>query len=230
MTTTLDRLGPVAQVRAGRLGRRLPQLLVGLAAYGVSAAMMLRAHVGAMPWDVLHQGIARHLPWDFGAIVIAVSVLVLALWVPIRELPGLGTVLNAVLVGLFADLGLAVLSDPGTWWGRAALAAGGIVLNAAATACYVGAQLGPGPRDGLMTGLHRRTGLSLRLVRTSIEVTVVVAGWLLGGTFGVATVAYALVIGPLVQLLLPRFLVSLPAGSPARRPVRPRPPRRGSSR
>lgn len=214
MTTTVApgspaRLGPVAQVRAGRLGRRLPQLLAGLVLYGLSMAMMIRSSLGTMPWDVLHQGITAHLPLDFGTVVIATSVLVLLLWVPLRELPGLGTVANAFLVGLSANVGLTLIVAPSAPWGRGLLLVGALGLNALATALYLGSQLGPGPRDGLMTGLHRRTGVSVRVVRTALEVTVVAVGWALGGVLGVGTVLYALAIGPLVQLLLPRLTVDL---------------------
>ncbi|RLV51117.1 hypothetical protein D9V37_04145 [Nocardioides mangrovicus] len=205
----LARLGPLAQLRAGRLGRRLPQLLVGLVLYGVGMALMVRSGLGNMPWDVLHQGLAGHLPLNFGEVVIAVSAVVLLLWVPLREIPGLGTVLNALVIGVVVNLGLALFSEPHGLGLRVAMMLLGLALNALATAMYIGSQFGPGARDGLMTGLHRRTGLSIRLVRTSLEVVVVVLGWLLGGTFGVGTVLYAVVIGPLVQLLLPSFTVAL---------------------
>ncbi len=205
----LAQLGPVAQLRAGRLSRRLAQLALGLALYGATLAMLIRATLGNASWDVLHQGIARHLPMSIGTAVIAVSMLVLLLWIPLRERPGLGTIANAVLVGLCADLGLAVLQAPSSLSVRILLMAGGVVGNALATALYIGSQLGPGPRDGLMTGLHRRTGVSIRLVRTALEVSVVVLGWLLGGVVGVGTVIYAIAIGPLVQLMLPRCIVEL---------------------
>ena len=205
-------LGPLEQLRAGRLGRRLPQLLLGLALYGVSMAMMLRSTLGLMPWDVLHDGVAGRLPLSFGQVVVATSLVVLLLWFPLRVMPGVGTIANAVLVGIAADLTLAVLAEPGTLAVRVPLLLGGIALNGVATALYIGAQLGPGPRDGLMTGLVRRTGWSVRLVRTSIEVAVVVAGWMLGGVAGVGTALYALSIGPLVQHLLPVLTVDLGQG------------------
>jgi uncharacterized membrane protein YczE len=205
----LARLGPVAQLRAGRLPRRLVQLLFGLALYGVTLAMMIRATLGNAPWDVLHQGLARHLPLTIGQAVIVMSVVVLLLWIPLREMPGLGTVLNSFLVGLVADLTLAHLHTPSLLWEQALLMIGGLVLNALATALYIGSQLGPGPRDGLMTGLHRRTGWSILAVRTPLEVSVVVVGWVLGGTVGLGTVAYALGIGPLVQAMLPHCIVDL---------------------
>jgi uncharacterized membrane protein YczE len=205
----LTRLGPVAQLRAGRLGRRLPQLLVGLLLYGLTLAMMIRATLGNAPWDVLHQGLAGHLPITIGQAVIAMSLVVLLLWIPLREMPGLGTICNSFLVGLSADAFLSLISTPDAWWARALLMVGGILLNAVATAMYLGSQFGAGPRDGLMTGLHRRTGVSIRLVRTGLEVAVVAIGWLLGGVAGLGTVLYALAIGPLAQALLPTFIVDL---------------------
>lgn len=205
----LSALGPLAQLRAGRLGRRLPQLFVGLALYGVSMVMLVRATVGVMPWDVLHQGVASHVSLSFGQVVIAVSVLVLLLWIPLRQPPGLGTIANSVVIGLVVDPALRWMPEPHSWAGRGGLMVGAICLNALATALYIGAQLGPGPRDGLMTGLARRTGWSLRLVRTGIEVVVVAVGWALGGVLGVATVVYALTIGPLTQAVLPWCVVPL---------------------
>lgn len=213
----LHELGPVAQLRAGRLWWRVPQLLLGLVLYGVSMAMLVRATFGVMPWDVLHQGVARHVPLTFGQVVIGVSVAVLLLWIPLRQPPGLGTVANTVLVGLVVDPALAWVGAPETWAGRTGLMVAGLVLNGLATALYIGAQLGPGARDGLMTGLARRTGWSLRLVRTGIEVAVVLLGWLLGGVLGVATVLYALLIGPLTQAFLPWTVV--PLDPPAARPT-----------
>ncbi|WP_204163977.1 YczE/YyaS/YitT family protein [Nocardioides solisilvae] len=208
-------LGPVEQLRAGRLGRRLVQLLVGLLLYGASLAMLVRGTLGLAPWDVLHSGLVRHLPVTLGQMVVLASVVVLLLWIPLRERPGLGTLANAVLVGVALDLTLAVLAEPSSTAARIGLVVGAVLLNGVATALYIGAQLGPGPRDGLMTGLARRTGLSLRLVRTCLEVAVVVAGVLLGGTLGVATVLYALAIGPVAQAALPHVLVNLrPVGHP----------------
>lgn len=212
----LARLGPVEQLRAGRTVRRLTQLSVGLALYGLTLGMMIRATLGNAPWDVLHQGMALRLPLSIGAAVILMSLVVLILWIPLRELPGLGTIANSLAVGLAADLTLSVLVAPDTLWGRGVLMSGGVVLNALATALYIGSQFGPGPRDGLMTGLHRRTGVSIRVVRTSLEVAVVVLGWLLGGVVGVGTVLYAFAIGPLVQAFLPWFIVELPTPTPTR--------------
>lgn len=202
-------LGPVQQLRAGRLPRRVVQLVAGLWLYGVSIALMVRGVLGNMPWDVLHQGVARHLPLSLGTIIIGVSVVVLLLWIPLRQQPGLGTILNALLVGLAADTTLWLLA-PGEGWGaRLLLMGAGVVLNGVASAMYIGAQLGPGPRDGLMTGLAARTGWSLRLVRTGIEVAVIAIGWLLGGVVGIGTVLYAVAIGPITQALLPWFIVDL---------------------
>ncbi len=205
----LARLGPIEQVRAGRLPRRLTQLVVGLALYGVTLAMIIRSALGNAPWDVLHQGLARHLPLTIGQAVIVVSLLVLLLWIPLREIPGLGTIANSFLVGISADVTLGILDRPHDLAARIALMLAGVLLNAVATALYIGSQFGPGPRDGLMTGLHRRTGVSIRAVRTGLEVTVVILGFFLGGTVGVGTLLYTVSIGPLVQLLLPLAIVSV---------------------
>lgn len=207
--TTLAQLGPLAQLRAGRLARRLPQLYLGLVLYGVSLAMMVRGALGLAPWDVLHSGFIRHVPMTLGQAVVLFSFVVLVLWIPLREMPGLGTISNALVVGLSADATLVVLTQPDAMWARIALMVGGVALCGLASALYIGAQLGRGPRDGLMTGLSRRTGLSLRLVRTALEVAVVVIGLLLGGVLGIGTVVYALAIGPLTQLMLPWFTVEL---------------------
>jgi uncharacterized membrane protein YczE len=205
----LAALTPLGQLRAGRLARRLTQLLVGLMLYGLSMAMLIRGGLGLDPWDVLHFGVAERLPVSFGTVVILTGLAVLLLWIPLRQAPGLGTVANAVVIGLATDAALAVLVAPEATAGRVSLMVGGVVLNGLATAFYIGSQLGPGPRDGLMTGLVRRTGWSIRAVRTSIEVSVVAVGWVLGGVVGVGTVLYALAIGPLVQLMLPWFIVRL---------------------
>ena len=205
----LTDLGPLAQLRAGRLGRRLPQLYVGLVLYGVSLAMMVRADLGLAPWDVLHSGLAGIVPLTIGQVIVVMSFVVLLLWIPLREVPGLGTISNALVVGVALDAALALLDAPGALWARTALLAGGMLLNGLATALYIGSQFGRGPRDGLMTGLHRRTGRSLRLVRTGLEVTVVLLGLLLGGVAGLGTVVYALAIGPLTQALLPLCTVPL---------------------
>jgi uncharacterized membrane protein YczE len=202
------------------LPRRLAQLFVGLALYGLSLALVLRAGLGLAPWDVLHQGLAERLGLSIGTVLIAVSFVVLLLWVPLRERPGVGTIANALLVGVFVDLTLLVVPDAEGWLARVALLLLGVGLNGLATALYIGARLGPGPRDGLMTGLVRRSGRSVRLVRTLIEVSVLVTGWLLGGTVGVGTLLYAVAIGPIAHALLPVLTVpteprhpEAPAGS-----------------
>ena len=197
--------------------RRLVQLFSGLLLYGISLAFVLRAGLGLAPWDVLHQGLARMTGTTVGTMVIAVSFLVLLAWIPLRQAPGFGTIANAVLVGVGVDLTMLVLDDAESWTWRIVLLVTGVLLNALATALYIGALLGPGPRDGLMTGLVRRTGRSVRLVRTSIEVGVLGIGWLLGGTVGVGTLLYAVAIGPVVHALLPRLTVSRPV-----KPVRDR--------
>jgi uncharacterized membrane protein YczE len=190
-----------------RVGRRLVQLYAGLALYGLSMALLVRAGLGVMPWDVLHQGITRTLGGSLGLVSAVVGAVVLLLWIPLRQRPGFGTVSNVVVIGLSVDASLAVIPAVDTMAVRVLLVPVGIALNAVATASYIGVRLGPGPRDGLMTGLVARTGRSVRLVRTTIEVVVVATGWLLGGTLGVATVLYAVAIGPLVQPLLPRLTV-----------------------
>src|SRR5829696_9876572 len=197
---------------ADRLGRRLVNLYAGLVLFGVSMALMLVSGLGLGPWDVLHQGLAERTGLPIGWIVIGVGALVLLLWVPLRQRPGLGTISNVVVVGLAVDTSLAVLPEPRPLPVRLAFLVGGVVANGAATGLYIGAGFGPGPRDGLMTGLARR-GHSIRLVRTAIELSVLAVGWLLGGTVGLGTVLYAVSIGPLAQCFIPRLTV--PPGRPA---------------
>ncbi|MET7424142.1 hypothetical protein [Dactylosporangium sp. NPDC005555] len=197
-----------------RFTRRFAQLQGGLVLYGVSLALLVRAHLGLDPWDVFQQGISRHTGLSFGTVVAAVGALVLLLWIPLRQRPGLGTVSNVLVIGLVADLSLRVVPDAEPWWLRGAFMVVAIVLNAAATGLYIGARMGPGPRDGLMTGLAERfSWLSIRVARTSIEVTVLTAGFFLGGSVGIATVLYAFGIGPLTQLFLPWFVVRDPLPS-----------------
>lgn len=197
----------------GRWPRRLLQLYAGLALYGLSIALLARSGLGLMPWSVLDQGISRSTGISLGASSIAVGVVVLLAWVPLRQRPGLGTVSNVLVIGVSLDASLAVLPETSAWPLRALLVVAGVALNAVATAAYIGVRLGPGPRDGLMTGLVGRTGRSVRRVRTAIEVVVVLCGVALGGTLGVATVVYAVAIGPLVQVLLPRLTVVPPTGN-----------------
>jgi uncharacterized membrane protein YczE len=192
-----------------RLPRRLVQLYIGLLVYGLSSALLVRAGLGLDPWDVFHQGLANHLGLAIGTVVIIVGVAVLLFWIPLRQWPGLGTLSNAVLIGLAMNWSLDLLPVHAPLGVRIGEMLLGIVLCGLATGMYIGAAFGPGPRDGLMTGLVRRTGRSVRLVRTGIELTVLVTGWLLGGTVGVGTVLFALAIGPLAQVFIPRFEVAL---------------------
>ncbi|WHP30320.1 hypothetical protein QMG90_16270 [Trabulsiella odontotermitis] len=192
------------------MGRRLIQLYTGLMLYGVSIALFVRADLGLDPWDVFHQGVSFLLSMKIGQVVILTGVLVLLLWIPLRQRPGLGTISNVIVLGLVADATLAVVSPVTSLTVRITLLVSAVVMNALATALYIGAGFGAGPRDGLMTGLHARTGWSVRVIRTCIELSVLFIGWLLGGSVGVGTVFYALAIGPLIQLCLPWF-VRLPA-------------------
>jgi uncharacterized membrane protein YczE len=185
------------------------QLHAGLALFALSLALMVEAGLGLGPWDVLHQGLAVRAGWSIGWVIVAVSVLVLLAWIPLRQRPGFGTLANAVLVGLVVDAALAVLPTPNQLWLRWTVLVSGVVLNGVATGLYIGARLGPGPRDGLMTGLAAR-GHSIRLVRTGIEVTVLVVGFLMGGTVGIGTLAYAVTIGPLAHVFIPLFTVPEP--------------------
>ena len=186
--------------------RRLTQLYAGLVLYGVSDAMLLLAGLGVDPWDVLHQGLSRRIGLGVGTWVIIVGALVLLLWVPLRQRPGFGTANNVIVIGVVVDVVLAVVPDPRGLGLRVAVLLAGVVLNGIATGAYIGAGLGPGPRDGLMTGLAAQ-GFSIRAVRTGIELTVLAAGWLLGGSVGVGTVVYALGIGPLAHFFIPRLAI-----------------------
>jgi uncharacterized membrane protein YczE len=191
-----------------RLPRRLVQLFFGLVLYGASMALQIEATLGLDPWDVFHQGLADKTGLSFGTIVIIVGAVVLLLWIPLRQKPGIGTVSNIVLIGLAVDVTLFLLPTPDALAVRITFLVLGILLNGVAGGLYIGARLGPGPRDGLMTGwVARRAGRSIRITRTVIELTVLGAGILLGGTIGVGTVAYALLIGPLNHLFIPLFAV-----------------------
>ncbi len=185
--------------------RRLLQLYIGLTFYGVSTAMFVRADLGADPWNVFHLGVAQLLSLNIGLVMIAVGALVLLLWIPLRQRPGLGTISNVVVIGLAADAALALMPPLTSLLARSLLLAAAVVVNALATGMYIGAGFGAGPRDGLMTGINARTGWSVRGVRTAIEVSILLLGCAMGGTFGVGTVLYALAIGPLIQLCLPWF-------------------------
>ncbi|MET7575619.1 hypothetical protein ABZT04_45355 [Streptomyces sp. NPDC005492] len=195
-----------------RLGRRLVQLYVGLALYGASSALLVVSGLGLEPWNVLHQGLAELTGLTIGVVSIIVGAAVLLLWIPLRQRPGLGTVSNVFVVGLAMDGTLALVPDAHGLAVRIPLLLAGILLNGAATGLYISASFGPGPRDGLMTGLHRRTGRSIRLMRTAIEVAVVATGFALGGTVGIGTLLYALAIGPLAQLFLRVFAAPSASG------------------
>ncbi|MFD8977780.1 MULTISPECIES: YitT family protein [unclassified Streptomyces] len=208
------------------LTRRLVQLYVGLTLYGVSSALLVRSGLGLEPWGVLHQGLAEKTGLTIGVVSIIVGAAVLLLWIPIRQKPGLGTVSNVFAIGIAMDGTLALVPDVHGLAGQVPLLVLGITLNGVATGLYIAARFGPGPRDGLMTGLHRLTGRSIRLVRTAIEVAVVATGFVLGGSVGVGTVLYALAIGPLAQYFLRWFAVPEPESvdpetSPEEASVRP---------
>jgi uncharacterized membrane protein YczE len=193
------------------VGARLLQLLAGLILFGTSLALMVRSGLGLDPWDVFHQGLARQTGLPIGTVTILAGAIVLLLWVPLRQRPGIGTVANVIVVGLSLDGVLAIVPAPGDLGVRWLLLVGGIVLNGIATGAYIGAGLGPGPRDGLMVGLARR-GHPIRVVRTLIEVAVLVTGYLMGGTVGVGTVLYAVSIGPLAHVTIPAFSRGRPRG------------------
>lgn len=201
------------------LVRRFTQLVVGLFLYGIGIALIVRGELGVAPWDVLTQGIAKHTGLSFGLITVIMSGVVLLLWIPIRQRPGFGTILNALLVGPAADVGLWLIPSGLDLWVRVLLLASGILVLAVATGLYIGAHFGPGPRDGLMTGLHRVTGWKIWIVRTGIEVTVLAAGWLLGGNVGIGTLAFALLIGPLCGYTMPLFAVKRADAGAARMPA-----------
>ena len=196
----------------GHLIRRLARLYAGLALYGVSSALLVKAGLGLEPWNVLHQGLAELTGLSIGVVLTMVGAAVLLLWIPLRQRPGLGTISNALVIGPVMDAALALLPEAHSLTVRVPLLLAGIVLNGMATGLYIAAAFGPGPRDGLMTGLHRRTGRSIRLIRTAIEVAVVVTGFALGGTIGVGTLLYAVSIGPLAQVFLRVFTVPRTSG------------------
>lgn len=187
--------------------RRVAQLLVGLFLYGVAIAMMIRGALGIAPWDVLAQGVVVRTGLSYAIVTNLVGILVLLLWIPIRQKPGIGTIANVLLIGPSIEVGLWMLPETQELIPRILLLAGGILLLAVASGLYIGARFGPGPRDGLMTGIHRRFGWPIWIVRTSIEVVVLTIGWLLGGNVGLGTLAFALAIGPLVGITLPLLRV-----------------------
>ncbi len=199
-------LSAIAPVPTDYRMRRILQLVIGLVLYGISDSILVIAGLGVDPWDVLNQGLARHSGIPIGTWAILVGVGVLTLWIPLKQRPGLGTLLNVILIGLTMDLVLMTIPIIHGWyrWPAMVLA---VVMNGVATGCYIGSNLGPGPRDGLMMGISAR-GHSIRVVRTFIELTVVIVGWLLGGSVGFGTLTYAVAIGPLAHLLIPRLSVT----------------------
>ncbi|AQW48784.1 YitT family protein [Streptomyces violaceusniger] len=196
-----------------RLPRRLVQLYVGLVLYGASMGLQLRAAVGLDPWDAFHQGIAEHTPLSIGTVTVVVGLVALLLWIPLRERPGLGTVSNVMVLGPVMDATMWLIPEQESLAVRIPMLLFAIVLCGAATGLYISARFGAGPRDGLMTGLHRRTGWSLRLVRTGIELAVLATGFALGGSVGLGTVLFALTIGPLSQFFLRVFAIPAPTGT-----------------
>jgi len=198
-------------VRGKNLSRRVAQLVAGLVLFGLGIGFMLQSGLGLPPWDVLHQGLAEQFGLSVGTWSIIISFVVLLIWLPLRERYGAGTLLNAILIGAVIDLTVLVLPEPEALWLRGLMLAAGILFIGVASGMYIGANLGPGPRDGLMTAISRR-GLSIRVTRWGLEVAVLITGILMGGTFGVGTIAFALFIGPLVQFFLPRW--SIDTGRP----------------
>lgn len=192
--------------------RRLIQLYIGLILYGVSTAVYVRANLGADPWNVFHLGVAGLASMDIGMVMILTGAAVLLLWIPLRQRPGLGTISNVIVLGLAADATLSLMPPLESLWLRAVLLLLAVLLNALATGMYIGAGFGAGPRDGLMTGIHARTGWPIQRIRTTIEISVLLIGIVLGGAFGIGTVLYALAIGPLIQICLPWF--QLPRAAP----------------
>lgn len=190
-----------------RLGQRLIRCVIGLALFAIGISVQMNANIGAPPWDIFHQGMAKQTGVSIGAVIIATGVCLLFFWIPLKQKPGLGTILNALEIGLVANLALAIIPEPKNIFVRIFMAMAGIVIVAIGSGLYIGSALGPGPRDGLMTGLAKR-GVPIRVGRTAIEITVLLIGITLGGQVGVATFAFALGVGPLVQFFLPRLAIS----------------------
>ncbi|PJJ45554.1 putative membrane protein YczE [Glutamicibacter mysorens] len=206
---TITNLSPRQQLSAGRLPLRFTTLFLGLTLYALAMAMLIRAQLGVDPWDVLHLGIANHVPLSLSTIVIFTGALVLLAWIPLKQWPGLGTIANTLYLGLALDFFLRILPEVHGLGLQLLVVAVAILVNGLGGALYIGSHFGAGPRDGLMTGLHRHTGVSIRLVRTALELSVLAIGWLLGGPVGIGTVAYALLIGPATQLFIRRTSIRL---------------------
>ncbi len=196
-----------------RLGRRLVRCLVGLALFAVGISLQMNANIGAPPWDVFHQGVAKQTEISIGKIIVMTGFALLTLWIPLKQKPGLGTILNALEIGLVADIALEIIPEPNNILIRIIMVVVGIVTVAIGTGLYIGSALGPGPRDGLMTGLAKR-GIPIRVGRTAIEITVLIVGMILGGQVGIATFAFAFGVGPLVHFFLPRLAVSSGTAQP----------------
>lgn len=190
------------------LVRRVTQLLIGIIFFGAGIGLMVRGAIGVPPWDVLGQGVVNVTGLNFGTVTLLLGVLILLLWIPIKQRPGIGTVLNVLLLGPAAQVVLWLVPEQEVLFVRIPLFVLGILLVALGTGMYIGSSYGPGPRDGLMTGLHRVTGKPIWVVRTSIELVVLAGGWLLGGNVGVGTLAFALFIGPLAQPAMKFFDLS----------------------
>lgn len=195
----------------GLMVHRVVQLMIGLFLYGLGIAFLIRSALGASPWDVLSQGLTHHIALSFGTITVILSGVVLLLWIPLRQKPGIGTILNSVMVGPAADISFRIVPEVEALWLRAAFIVIGITVIGMATGLYIGSRFGPGPRDGLMTGLHRVTGLPIWKVRGAMEIVVVTIGWILGGTVGIGTLAFAVLIGPFCQYFMRIFLIQLPS-------------------
>lgn len=213
---TLHPLSPLEQLRAPYLLWRLVQLFVGLVGFGLACALVIEAGLGAMSWDVLTLGIQRMTGLSYAFVTVVSSFIVLGLWIPLRESPGVGTIANAIIVGVAADVGLRVLPDAPLGWVQWAYLFSGILCFSFFDALYIGAQLGTGPRDGLMTGLTRFTGYPIGLIRLFIEVSVVLCGWLLGGSVGWGTLVTAVAVGPIIGFFLPYVTVDVLEGETER--------------
>lgn len=187
-----------------RLVERITRCVLGLALFGIGISLIIEARIGVPPWDVFHQGVAQRIDRSIGTVIIGTGMALMLLWIPLRQKPGIGTILNAIEIGLVANVAIALLPQPESLVIQVPMMLAGVVVTAIGSGLYIGSGLGPGPRDGLMTGLAAR-GMKLRVARTGIEIVVLVIGWLLGGQVGVGTVAFALLIGPLVQIFLPRL-------------------------
>lgn len=207
-TVPVSESSAIPPMATDRLVERITRCVIGLAFFGIGISMVMDARIGAPPWDVFHQGVAERVDREVGTVIIATGAALMLLWIPLRQKPGIGTILNAIEIGLVANIALAILPRPDSVAVQVPMMLCGVVVTAIGSGLYIGSGLGPGPRDGIMTGLAAR-GVPLRIARTGIEVTVLVVGWFLGGQVGVGTVAFAVLIGPLVQVFLPRLTMKM---------------------